>query len=509
MSGSFLCVDLGTTGLKISILSEDGTELGRASREYRIETPWAGAVEQDPESWWGAFVQCCRELRAKDAAALSSLLGIGICGQMHTQVYLDSEGRPLRSAITWMDQRSGNLVERLEKVPGFSQSVFAETGNNLAPTYTAPNCVWVRENQPDLWRETRSILVAKDYLKYRLSGEMATDPSDAVGTLLFDVAKRRWSDEMTRLFGIGRSLLPDVAPSSAIIGRVTPAAGEESGIPAGTPVNNGSSDNSAAALGCGMVAPGQATLIIGTAGVVSVCSDRPIPDPRHRLACWNYCLDDRWISLGVTQTAGESLNWFKRCFDQGDEGGGSGDIFKEYEQSAADVPPGSGGLVFLPYLNGERTPYWDTCARGVFFGANLETRKRHFIKAVMEGVSFALRNNLETVESLGIQVAEVRATGGGLRSPAWLSCLSMIMRKPIRNISAQDPGNRGNAMLCGMALGAFRSAESALEAFTGDVPDPVMIVESDEACERNYRIFLELYDDLKERFRMAAEWPRR
>jgi xylulokinase len=505
MSGSFLCVDLGTTGLKISILSEDGTEAGRASREYSIDTPWAGAVEQDPESWWNAFVRCCGELRAKDQEILSGVIGIGVCGQMHTHVYLDSGGRPLRSAITWMDQRSGSLVEALDRIPGLSESVFGETGNNLAPTYTAPNCLWVMENQPDLWRATRTILVAKDYLKYRLTGEMVTDPSDAVGTLLFDVAKRRWSDEMLRLFKIDRSLLPDLASSSSIVGKVTPAAAEETGISAGTPVNNGSSDNSAAALGCGMVASGQATLIIGTAGVVSVCSDKPIPDPRHRLACWNYCLENKWISLGVTQTAGESLSWFKRCFDQGEGGVESGDIFKEYEHCVADVPPGSGGLVFLPYLNGERTPYWDTHARGVFFGVNLDTRKRHFIMAVMEGVSFALRNNLETVESLGLRVAEVRATGGGLRSPAWLACLARIMGKPIRKVSAQDPGNRGNAMLCGMALGVFGSAESALDAFSRNASDPVMLVNPDEACERNYRVFLRLYEDLKDRFRMAVE----
>ena len=506
MSGYFLSIDLGTTGLKAELLAEDGTERGRAAREYPIDTPWPGAAEQDPVAWWRACIECCGELNARWPEAFAEILGIGICGQMHTHVQLGADGLPLRPAITWMDQRSGKLLARLDGTPGLAEQVFRATCNRAAPTYTAPNCLWVREQQPDVWRYTRSILVAKDYLKYRLTGNRVTDPSDAAGTLLFDVARGRWSEAMLDLFRVDPALLPEVAPSDTVMGLVSAAAAAVTGLAAGTPVANGCSDNSAAALGCGMTGAGQGTLIIGTAGVISVCSDRPVPDPRHRLGCWNYCLRDRWISLGVTQTAGESLNWFKRCFDQAGQGGdGSTDIFQEYEESAALVPPGAGGLVFLPYLNGERTPYWDPDARGVFFGMNLETRKAHFIKAVMEGVCFALRNNLETVESLGLPVSELRATGGGLRSQAWLDSLSRILRKPTRRVAHQDPAGRGNAILCGTALGRFESVEAAMAGTARGEADPVAELPADPACEKNYQIFLHLYEDLKDRFRCAAE----
>ena len=502
MSALFLSIDLGTTGLKTSILAEDGTELARASREYPIHAPWPGAAEQDPACWWQALVEECRELQARAPGLLPAVAGVGICGQMHTQVYLDARGVPLRPAITWMDQRSGPLLERLEADQDLAGQVFQHTCNSPAPTYTAPNCLWVREQQPEVWRAVRNVLVAKDYLKFLLTGRKVTDPSDAAGTLLFDVAQGRWSEPMLELFRVDPALLPEVAPSASVMGRVSASAAAATGLRAWTPVANGCSDNSAAALGCGMTGPGQATLIIGTAGVVSVCAGRPVPDPRHRLVCWNYCLPDRWISLGVTQTAGESLNWFKRCFDP--EAKPGGDIFQEYEQRAAAAPAGAGGLVFLPYLNGERTPYWDANARGVFFGANLETGKAHFIKAVMEGVAFALRNNLETVEGLGLPVSELRATGGGLRSRAWLSSLAQVLGRPVRRISLQDPASCGNTLLCATALGVHGSVEAAMAMAARGGADPVFQAPADPACEKNYRIFLDLYEDLKDRFRAAA-----
>jgi xylulokinase len=505
MNSVFLSIDLGTTGLKVSILSENGLLLAQSSRLYPIDTPWRGAAEQNSEFWWNALTACCHDLRIRAEEPFSRISGVGICGQMHSHVYLGADGNPLRSAITWMDQRSVKLLERLEAESGFSDYVFEHTCNSPAPTYTAPNCLWVQEEQPEIWEATHSVLIAKDYLKYRLTGEMVTDYSDAAGTLLFDVAKQCWSQEMLSLFKIDRSFLPDAVPSNIIIGHVSTTAAAATGITVGTPVTNGSSDNSAAALGCGMVDSGQATLIIGTAGVVSVCSDRPVPDSRHRLACWNYCLEDRWVSLGVTQTAGESLNWFKRCFEEDGKESESEDVFQEYEEAASAAPMGAGGLVFLPYLNGERTPYWDSYARGVFFGVNLETKKSHFIRAIMEGVSFALRNNLETIESLGLHVDEVRATGGGLRSKTWMGLLSQILGKPVRKVSARDPGNDGNAMLCGMALGVYDSVDSAKASFVQDGPDQIMEVESNEVAERNYHVFLQLYEDLKYRFRMAVE----
>ena len=252
-----------------------------------------------------------------------------------------------------------------------------------------------------------------------------------------------------------------------------------------------------------MVKPGQVTLIIGTAGVITVCSDKPLVDKKNRTLCWHYCLQNRWATLGIMQTAGESLQWFKKAFDQQDAPGiTSGDIFNRYNESIQDVPEGCKGLIFLPYLNGERTPYWDPNARGVFFGINLETEKSHFIKAIMEGVSFGLRNNIETVESLGIQINEVRAVGGGLKSKVWLDTLGKIIKKPVSTISGQDTANLGNILLCGKTIGMFTSYEESIQQMV-TTDQAVSYPQGTEIYEKQYPLFLELYQDLKPAFKKA------
>ena len=496
----FLGIDLGTTGLKVTLLTEDGQLIGSEYCEYPLLSPEPGYAEQDPQVWWDGFIASCQLLKEKHPAELNDIAGIGICGQMHTQVYLDSENNILRPAITWMDQRASDIVDRINQDEAAKELVFQETQNFVTTTYTAPQVKWVIENQPEVWSKVSKILIAKDFIKFKLTGQMVTDFSDASGTLLFNVKEKVWSEAMFEYFGIPRETFPDVRPSAEIIGEVTQEASALTGIKAGTPVNNGSTDNSASALGAGMLNPGQVTLIIGTAGVISVCSDRPLIDPENRTLCWNYCLPDRWITLGITQTAGESLNWFKNTFDKEETGSSSGDIFEEYNQAIADVPDGSGGVVFLPYLNGERTPYWDTAARGVFYGLNLSTEKAHFVKAIMEGVSFALRNNIETVESLGIEINQLRAVGGGLKSDTWLNTLGKITKKPIVTVSVPDTANLGNMLLCGSALGIFESLEdAAAKIVTTD--KQVFFEEETQVYEKQYNTFLKLYDNLKERFR--------
>ena len=496
----FLCIDLGTTGLKVTLLTESGQLIGSEYCEYPILSPQRGYAEQEPEAWWKGFINACQTLKEKNPADFDSVAGIGICGQMHTQVYLDRENKVLRPAITWMDQRSSGIVERINQDEAAKDLVFQETQNFATTTYTAPQIEWVIENQPEVWTKVSKILVAKDFIKFKLTGQMVTDFSDASGTLLFNVKERVWSDAMFSFFGIPRGTFPDVQPSNEIIGQVTQEASTLTGIKAGTLVNNGSTDNSASALGAGMISPGQVTLIIGTAGVISACSDRPLVDSQNRTLCWNYCLPDRWVTLGITQTAGESLNWFKNAFDKEYPGGSSGDVFELYNQTIAGVPDGSGGVVFLPYLNGERTPYWDPAARGLFYGLNLSTEKAHFIKAIMEGVSFALRNNIETVESLGIEINQVRAVGGGLKSDIWLTTLGKILRKPIVTVSVPDTANLGNMLLCGSALGVYTSLDDTVAKMV--TTDKRVFFEKDtQIYEKQYDIFLELYEQLQQTFR--------
>ncbi len=320
---------------------------------------------------------------------------------------------------------------------------------------------------------------------------MVTDFAEASGTLLFNVQKEKWSDAAFNFFGIPKEVFPDVQPSDTLMGKITTDASLATGLKPGIPVVNGSSDNSASALGAGMVNPGQVTLIIGTAGVITVCSDRPLVDPQKRTLCWHYCLRDRWATLGIMQTAGESLEWFKNTFDcQDGMKSSSGDIFNQYNESAKHVPEGSDGLIFLPYLYGERTSYWDPDARGVFFGMNLKTSKAHFIRSIMEGVSFALRNNIEAVESLGIRINEVRAVGGGLKSQVWLEILGKILRKPIATVSFVILRNLGNILLCGHALGIFPSYQEAVERIIS-TDDKVFYPDGSDIYERRYPVFLD------------------
>jgi xylulokinase len=501
---TFLGIDLGTTGLKVALLRETGQLVGSEYCEYPILSPQPGYAEQDPEAWWTGFVTACQSLKRQHPSDFDEVAGIGICGQMHTQVHLDKEDQILRPAITWMDQRSSDIVDGINQDKDSRNLVFQETRNFATTTYTAPQVKWVKDHQPDVWGRVARILVAKDFIKFKLTGQMVTDYAEASGTLLFDVEKRVWSDRLFNFFGFPRSLFPEVLPSDEIIGRVTREASDLTGIKMGTPVTNGSSDNSASALGAGMINPGQVTLIIGTAGVITVCSEKPLADPENRTLCWHYCLRDKWVTLGVIQTAGESLNWFKNAFDQDEtDSSGSGDIFEQYNQAVEKVPDGSGGLIFLPYLNGERTPYWDPFARGLYYGINLSTEKAHFIKAVMEGVSFALRNNIETVESLGITINEVRAVGGGLKSPVWLNILGKIIKKPIVTVSVPDTANLGNILLCGRALGIYPSLEDAVSKMV--TTDRRVAYESGtEVYEKQYAVFLELYDQLKGTFRRSA-----
>lgn len=500
-----LGVDLGTTSLKVSLFSEKGQLLGNESREYPILVPHSGFAEQEPHEWWKGFVSAVQYLKQRFPREFDQIAGIGLCGQMHTQVYLGDGDRLLRPAITWMDQRASKIVERIRHNPAAHELIFRETSNFVSTTYTALHLKWVQENEPKVWSQLKSVLVAKDYLKYLLTGQKATDFAEASGTLLFNVVKETWSEAAFEFFDIPQALFPVVLPSDEIIGHVTKTAAQITGLREGIPVVNGSSDNSASALGAGMVRPGQVTLIIGTAGVITVCSDRPLPDVQNRTLCWHYCLRDRWVTLGIMQTAGESLHWFKNAFDQADKPfAASEDIFNCYNEAIANVPDGCRGLIFLPYLNGERTPYWDPAARGVFYGISLQTEKADFIKAIMEGVSFALRNNIETVESLGINVNEVRAVGGGLKSQHWLDILGKILRKTVTTVSVRDTANLGNILLCGKALGIYTSIEDVIDQMV-TIDRQVYYPEGMAVYEKQYPLFLELYEQLKSLFRRSAE----
>ena len=498
----FLSIDLGTTGLKTAIITEKGIVLGSEYFEYPIITKKHGLAEQNADFWWEGFVKGCKGLKENKSVEFNKIKAIGICGQMHTHVYLDKNSKILRLAITWMDQRSINIVDRINSNENTKNTVFNNTQNIATATYTASQVKWIMENEKELWNKVSHVLIAKDYLKYQLTGKMVTDYSDASGTLLFNVAEKKWSDEMFNFFNIPRSLFPDVSASDTIIGYVSKEASLLTGLTEGIPVVNGSSDNSAAALGAGMIKSGQVTLIIGTAGVITVCSDKPLIDKEHKTLCWNYCLEDKWATLAVTQTAGESLNWFKEAFDSGvEEKQRSSDIFMQYDKSVEGIPDGSNGLLFLPYLNGERTPYWDSHARGVFYGINLFSKKPHFIRAVMEGVAFSFRNCMETIENLGIDINEIRAVGGGLKSTVWLNILGKILRKHLYTVERTDTGLIGNMLITLKALDRSVSLEKRVKGIV-EYKKHVFFDTAIPDLEEQYSKFIKLYENIKGIFRI-------
>ncbi|HBE79367.1 MAG TPA: xylulokinase [Firmicutes bacterium] len=499
--GVFVGIDLGTTGCKMILIHEEGTLLDSAYIEYPIVSLLPGFAEQDPDLWWRGLCEISQTLMAKNEYRVKNLLGIGICGQMHTQVYLDRNNHILRNAITWMDQRSKGLVEELSRDARLKQEVFQHTANHISTTYTAPNILWVKRNEPDIYQKTAKVLLAKDYIKYRLTGQMVTDYSDAVGTLLFDAVGKKWSPEMFDLFGIRSELIPEAVCSSQIIGHISSDAFLETGLPQGLPVINGCADQAATSLGSGVCRNGQVTAIVGTAGVVSTCSDKPLPDMQGRTSCWNYCLDDKWVILGVMQTAAESLHWFKNAFEKDKES--SSALFEIYNREVAKIPDGSEGLIFLPYLMGERTPHWDADARGVFYGISINHHKYHFIRAVMEGVGFGLKDNLESIESLGIAVTEMRLLGGGSKNLIWRDIMAKILQKRLITIKVPENGALGCSILCGMALGIYSDVESAISKLV-KVDSEMYHRDGSPVYQKNYQIYKELYCCLKDLYKKST-----
>ena len=490
----FLGIDLGTTGTKIVFMDSKGELRAKKSKEYSILNPKAEYAEQRPADWWESVKELIKEALAEEPELKDKVAALGIAGQMHTHVYLDAQNRVLRNAITWMDQRSQQIVERINKSSENKEIIYDTTANFLTTTYTAPNIVWVKENQPEIYQQTEKILLAKDYLKFKLTGEMETDYSDAAGTLLFDTYQKEWSEELFELFGIKKSLMPKVSPSTKIIGEISSEAAAETGLMAGIPVINGSADHAATALGAGVVNSGEVAAILGTAGVISVLSDQRIGDENERVFCWNYCLEDKWVNLAPMQTAGAALNWFKNEFDADNE-----EAYDIYNQEIESIESGSDGLIFLPYLMGERSPIWDSKAKGVFFGIRMDHSKYHFVRAIMEGVSFAFKNNLEVIESMGIKIDEMKFLGGGSKSEEWMEIMAGVLNKDIKVVVGSETGALGISIMCGLALGLYQSPQKAAAIISSRTKD-YSIPEIDQKYTANYSKFKKLYDNLKDLF---------
>jgi xylulokinase len=424
-----ICVglDVGTTAVKAIAITPDGDVIASAEKEYPLSTPQPGWSEQDPEQWWVASRSALATLGVQPAR-------VGLSGQMHGLVCLDERERVLRPAILWNDQRTGAECAEIEERIGLERLI-SLTGNRALTGFTAPKLLWLRRNEPDVYGRIRRILLPKDYVGLRLTGEHAIDAADASGTLLFDVANRRWSDEVLEGLELGHEWLPPVSESTEI-GR--------------------SGDQQAAALGVGVVEPGTIAVTLGTSGVVFAALDRYAPDPQARVHAFCHAVPDRWEAMGVMLSAAGSLRWLRDTI-------APGVAYGELVAEAERWPPGAGGLTFLPYLQGERTPHADPDARAMFEGLTLRHDRGSLVRAVLEGVAYGLRDSLELLRELGIVPEAVRVSGGGARSRLWLEIIASVLGLPLERTVVEEGSAYGAALLAGVAGGVFADAREAVE----------------------------------------------
>jgi xylulokinase len=433
-------LDVGTTGVKALIVSPEGEVLARAEEAYPLSTPQRDWAEQDPEDWWRAAES------ALDGLAVDDVAGVGLTGQMHGLVVLDEDERILRPAILWNDQRTGAECAEIEERLGLRRLVEL-TGNRALPGFTAPKLLWLRRHEPEVYERIAHVLLPKDYVRLRLTGERAIDATDASGTLLFDVAGRRWSDDILAALEIPLEWLPRVMESSTVAGHTSD----------GVPVAAGAGDQAAGALGVGVDRPGPLSVVLGTSGVVFAALEAFAADPEGRLHSFCHAVPGAWHAMGVMLSAAGSLRWLRDAVAPGKS-------FETLTGEAEPWPPGAEGLVFLPYLAGERTPHADPNARGAFVGLSLRHDRGALVRAVLEGVAFGLRDSLELLKELGVEPRVGRVSGGGARSDLWLRIVASVLGVPLERAVAEEGAAYGAALLGGVAAGVFADVHEAVAA---------------------------------------------
>ncbi len=457
-SGVLLGVDVGTSGLKALLLAPNGRLLGSATVPYPLEVPRPGWAQQDPEMWWKGCVRAIRQLLAKTRLSPARIAGVGLTGQMHGSVFLGRHGEVLTPALLWCDQRTGAECTAITRLVGGEAALLRHTCNKALTGFTAPKVLWVRRHMPQVDRRTHKLLLPKDFVRFRLTGGFATDVADASGTLLFDVRRRRWSAAVLKALKIPAGWMPDALEGSEITGRVSAAGARATGLLEGTPVVAGGGDQAAGAIGCGVISPGVVSASLGTSGVVFAACPLPRHTPDGRLHVFCSSVTGGWHVMGVMLSAAGSLNWFRHSLGGAllphplPRGANAYDLIC---RAADRIPPGAEGLTFLPYLTGERTPYADPHARGVFFGLSLRHTAAHMARAVLEGVAFGMRDSVELVRGMGVRVAEIRLSGGGARNPIWCRIQAAAYGATGVRLTREEGPALGAAMLAGIGTKVF------------------------------------------------------
>ncbi|HEX2778669.1 MAG TPA: xylulokinase [Gemmatimonadaceae bacterium] len=473
----FLGLDVGTSGVKAILVAAAGDVVASATTPLTMQTPQPGWAEQDPEAWWEASVASIRAVLARKPQA--HVRAVGISGQMHSSVFLDRAGAVIRPALLWCDGRTTAQCAEITRRAGGESALRDRVSNPALEGFTLPKVLWLREREPAAYGRVATILLAKDFIRYRLTGTLATEPSDASGTLMFDPARLRWSDELLAAVGVSRALLPDVGGSAEVLGRLTAEGAAATGLPRETAVVGGGADNACGAAGVGVVAAGEAVASWGTSGTVLAPTAQPLVDPRLRAHTFCHVLPRTWYLMGVVLSAGGAFAWYR---DQLARELSAADADQRLDDEAASVPRGAEGVTFLPYLQGERTPHRDASARGAFLGLSLAHTRAHLTRAVLEGVCFALRDSLAILQELGLSPRELLLTGGGAKSAFVRRLQAEVYGLPVSTVNREEGPAYGAALLAAVGAGAYPDLPAATRAtLSRGAP-----IHADPAAHREY-----------------------
>jgi len=494
----FLGLDTGTSGTKAVLIDETGNTLATYTHEYPLSTPYPLWAEQHPDTdWWVAAQDSIQAALRKANVTGDQIGGVGLTGQMHGSVFLDAAGKVLRPALLWCDSRTGAECAEITELIGGEEKLFATIGQPVFTSFTAPKILWVRKHEPQVYDRIAKVLLPKDYIRYKLTGEFAAEVSDASGTSLLDVRARQWSKPMLEALQIPADFLPPVYESTVVSGAISAEAAALTGLVAGTPVVGGGGDQAAGAVGCGIVAPGLSSLSLGTSGVVFAHLDDPFFDPKA-IQTFCHAVPGAYHLMGCIISAAGSFEWYKETFAPDAS-------YDAITAGAASVPAGCEGLQFLPYLAGERNPYFDPQARGAFVGATLRSNNRDwFARAVLEGVSYAFNDVMNLLDASGTPSREIRLIGGGAKSEVWRQILSDVLGRSLRRVNTEEGPGFGAALLAAVGTGTFATVPEAC-AVAIHTTDETAPGANATAYKKYYPIYRSLYPALKTAFAEMAQ----
>lgn len=502
----YLGLDIGTSGTKTLLLDQQGLSIAKATYEYPLSQPRNGWAEQDPEDWWQAVVQGIQAVFKQSGISAQEIQSVGLTGQMHSLVMLDKDGIPIRPAILWCDQRTGESCARLETLIGREQ-IQRITGNPPISGFTAAKLLWVQEWEPENWRRCAKMLLAKDYIRYKLTGQFFTDVTDASGTQLMDLQRRDWSQELLEALSIPKEWMPEILESQDLSGGVSAQASQKTGLREGTPVAGGAADNSAAAVGTGVVRPGGAFTTLGTSGVVYTITDEPLVDPHGRVHTLCAPVRGKWILMSCTQAAGLSLRWFRDqlCEKEIEKGQALGmDPYQLMDALAQQVPIGAERLLYLPYLMGERSPHQDPLSRGVFFGLSSIHQKGHMIRAILEGVAFSQKECVDIFAQLGAITGQMSLCGGGAKSPLWRTIMADVYGSQLI-LPGEDEGPAAGAAILAAAGERQLPVEQVCREMLRPGKTQPFSQENHQTYQNIYQVYKGLYPALKQGFQDQAK----